>query len=569
MGAQPSIEGPPLSDQSHPVFALSSEFVDEVAALAPTWATYAGVAGNDHRWPDLSPAGHAATLAHYRGMVERLEALPEPETKWDRLAFQAVGSFLSDAVAVYESNDHLRELDSIASEAQTIVDIFEHMDKSTPEGWTNICTRLSSMDAALDGYKATLAQGIDQGLAVAQRQVTAVAEQSRVAASDDSPFEALLTELAESDVDRADLPPRLAAAVAHARAAQAEFGEWLVESYLPHAVAEDAVGRERYVRAARRFLGMDIDPEATYAWGWDEVARLRARMEEVADEISPGATILEALQILKTDPARAAATRGDFISFMKARNAVALAKLEGSHFDVPDAIREVDVRLAKPGGPLGAYYVGPSEDYTRPGAVWWSHGDNPGPFPLYDEVSTLYHEGFPGHHLQVGTQLTSAENLSRFHRLFIWYPGLGEGWALYAELLMEQMGFLDKPDYVFGFLSAQMLRACRVVIDIGSHLELPIPDDQPFHPGEDWSFELAVEMLQAYATLEKEYAESEATRYLGWPGQAIAYKVGEREILDIRATLEARGDFNAKAFHANLLEIGPVGLSVVRELLLG
>lgn len=557
-----------MSEQSHPVFALSSDFVDEVAALAPTWATYAGVAGNDHRWPDLSPGGHAAVLAHYRSMLDRLDALPQPETKWDRLAFEAVGSFLSDEIARYEANDHLRDLDSLASEAQTIVDIFEHMDKSSAESWTNICTRLGSMETVLSGYQATLAEGIDQGLTVAKRQVTTVAEQSRVAASDDSPFETLAAELAESGVDRGDLPPRLAAAVAHARAAQAAFGEWLTETYLPHAVDTDAVGRERYVRSARRFLGMAIDPEATYAWGWGEVARLRARMEEVADEISPGATIIEALEILKTDPARAAATRKDFISFMEARNAIALEKLEGSHFDVPDSIREVDVKLAKPGGPLGAYYVGPSEDYSRAGAVWWSHGNNPGPFPLYDEVSTLYHEGFPGHHLQVGIQLTRADKLSRFHRLFVWYPGLGEGWALYAELLMEQMGFLDKPDYVFGFLSAQMLRACRVVIDIGSHLELPIPEDQPFRPGEDWSFELGVEMLQQYATLEEKYAESEMTRYLGWPGQAIAYKVGEREILDIRAALEARDDFDAKVFHANLLEIGPVGLEVVRDLLL-
>jgi uncharacterized protein (DUF885 family) len=134
---------------------------------------------------------------------------------------------------------------------------------------------------------------------------------------------------------------------------------------------------------------------------------------------------------------------------------------------------------------------------------------------------------------------------------------------------MEQMGFLDKPDYVFGFLSAQMLRACRVVIDIGSHLGLAIPESQPFHPGEEWSFELGVEMLQQYATLERQYAESEMTRYLGWPGQAIAYKVGEREILDIRANLETRAGFDAKKFHADLLEIGPVGLEVVRDLLLG
>jgi len=501
-------------------------------------------------------------------MVRRLEELRQPESKWDRLAFQAAGSYLADKIAWYEAGDHLRDLDSIASEAQTIVDIFDHMDKSTVEGWTNICTRLGSMVTVLDGYRESLAQGIEKGLTVAKRQVTTVAEQSRVAGSDDSPFETLPSELAESDVDRADLPPRLAAAVAHARAAQTAFGEWLLETYLPHAVDDDAVGRERYVRSARRFLGMAIDPEATSAWGWEEVARLRARMERVADEISAGATIPEALQILKTDPARAAANRDEFITFMEERNAIALEKLEGSHFDVPESIRRVDVKLAKPGGPLGAYYVGPSEDYTRSGAVWWSHGDNQGPFPLYDEVSTLYHEGFPGHHLQVGTQLTSADNLSRFHRLFVWYPGLGEGWALYAELLMEQMGFLDKPDYVFGFLSAQMLRACRVVIDIGSHLRLTIPEGQPFHPGEEWSFEIGVEMLQQYATLEKRYAESEMTRYLGWPGQAIAYKVGEREILDIRANLEARGGFDAKKFHADLLEIGPVGLEVVRDLLL-
>ena len=151
----------------------------------------------------------------------------------------------------------------------------------------------------------------------------------------------------------------------------------------------------------------------------------------------------------------------------------------------------------------------------------------------------------------------------------IWYPGLGEGWALYAEQLVDELGFFEKPDYVFGFLAAQMLRSCRVVIDIGSHLELPIPADQPFHAGEEWSFETAVEMLQEYATLERDYAESETTRYLGWPGQAISYKVGHRAILDIRAQLESRDGFDLKKFHADLLGVGPVGLDLLRELLLG
>jgi len=558
-----------LSNQSHPIFALSAAIVDEVAAMSPTDATYAGITGHDDRWPDLSPGGHANMLAKYRAMIDRIDALPASESKWDRLAMAAARSFAQQEVDFYDHGDHLLDLDSMASPAQTIVDIFDHMDQASEQGWKNICSRLENMAEVLAGFKATLAAGIAAGTTVARRQVEAVAAQSRVAASDESGFVALIKEFAAPGTYPVELDARLRTAVAAARAAQAEFGQWLERHYLPHAVNRDAVGEKRYVRSARKFLGTDIDPGATYEWGWTEVARLRSRMEEVAEEISSGATIAEALHILKTDPNRAAATREDFISFMEQRNAIALAQLDGTHFEVPDSIREVQVKLASPGGPLGAYYVGPSEDFSRPGAVWWSHGTNQGPFPLYDEVSTLYHEGFPGHHLQVGVQVTRAENLSRLHRMLVWLPGLGEGWALYAERMMDQLGFLDKPDYVFGFLAAQMLRACRVVIDIGSHLELTIPDGQPFHPGENWDFELGVEMLQEYATLEKPYAESEMTRYLGWPGQAISYKVGEKAILDIRATLESRGGFAAKQFHADLLEIGPVGLDLVRELLVG
>ena len=558
-----------MSNQSHPIFSLSDALVDEIAALNAPFATYSGIAGYDDKWFDLSPAGHATKLAAYEDMLARIEALPAPETKWDRLAIEAARSLGEEEIETQRHGDHLVELDSIACPAQTIVDIFDHMDQGSDAGWENICTRLGSMGEVIDGFRATLAEGIDRHHTVARRQVETVAEQSRVAASDESGFEALIKEFEAPGTRPAELGARLRAAVASAKVAQAQFSDWLNERYLPTAVDKDAVGEARYIRSARKFLGTDIDPKATYDWGWTEVARLRARMEQVADEIKPGASIPEALELLKTDPDRAAATRDDFIAFMHERNAHALDRLAGSHFDVPDSIREVDVKLANPGGPLGAYYVGPSEDFTRPGAVWWSHGNHPGPFPLYDEVSTLYHEGFPGHHLQVGLQVTQADKLSRLHRMLVWLPGLGEGWALYAEGIMDGLGFLDKPDYVFGYLSAQMLRACRVVIDIGSHLEYTIPADQPFHPGEEWNFELAVEMLEEYATLEKPYAESEVTRYLGWPGQAIAYKVGEKAILDMRAEIEARGNFDEKQFHADLLEIGPVGLDLVRELMLG
>jgi uncharacterized protein (DUF885 family) len=403
---------------------------------------------------------------------------------------------------------------------------------------------------------------------VARRQVDAAVAQCEVAAQPDTRFGQLVTTF-DTTHDDAALGRRLRDAAAGAREAFAAFGRYLGDVYGPDATPIDAVGEGRYVREAGRFLGTTIDPAALYAWGWDEVARIQARLRAVAGEIVPGAGLEEARTVLKTDPARAAADAPALVGLLQHRLDEALDQLDGTHFDIPEQIRRVTVNIAPPGGPLGAYYVGPSEDFARPGTVWWSLASG-GPYPLYDEVSTAYHEGFPGHHLQVGVQASRAGTLSRLHRIWVWKPGAGEGWALYAERLMDELGFFERPDYVFGWLTSQMLRACRVVIDIGCHLRLPIPRGQEFHPGGQWEFGTAVEMLERFAMLDRPYAESEVTRYLGWPAQAISYKVGEQAILELREELRARhgAAFDAKRFHASLLEVGPVGLDLLRRQLL-
>ena len=130
---------------------------------------------------------------------------------------------------------------------------------------------------------------------------------------------------------------------------------------------------------------------------------------------------------------------------------------------------------------------------------------------------------------------------------------------------MGELGYLERPEYVVGLLSSQLMRACRVAIDIGVHLDLSIPDDVTFHPGERWTYETAVEMATDRALLGEEDAVSEVVRYFGWPGQAISYKVGEQAILDLRAEAEAKAGFDPKAFHATVLEIGSVGLDHLRE----
>jgi uncharacterized protein (DUF885 family) len=285
----------------------------------------------------------------------------------------------------------------------------------------------------------------------------------------------------------------------------------------------------------------------------------------MVEQIEPGATRREVVELLNTDPDRRA-SRDDFVRIMQQRQAIALGELDGSHFDVPDPIKVVDTKLAPPGTFIGAYYISPSEDFSRPGGVWFSVGDNE-TIPVWDKVSTAYHEGFPGHHLQTGVQMSLAERTSRLQRVWVWYSGSGEGWALYSETLMRELGYFEKPEYVFGMLASEMLRACRVAVDIGMHLGLPIPHNQPFHPGEAWSFDTAVEMLTDYAGQLPDYARSEVTRYLGWPGQAPAYKIGERVILDLRRERKAQlgADFDLKQFHADVLEAGPVGLDLLRE----
>ena len=252
---------------------------------------------------------------------------------------------------------------------------------------------------------------------------------------------------------------------------------------------------------------------------------------------------------------------------MQERQETALAQLEGSHFDVPPEIRQIAVKAGASGGALAPHYTPPSEDFTRPGTVWYPMSTKT-VFPLYGEITTAHHEGFPGHHLQVGVQLARSELMSRFHRLLVWLPGAGEGWALYAEHLMGELGYLDRPEYEAGLLLAQLMRAARIVIDIGLHLDLDIPDDADFHPGEHWNFALAVEMLETRAFVDNEMSISEVTRYLGWPGQAISYKLGERAILDLRTELCNNRGVALKDFHTRVLNVGSVGLDLLTELVL-
>ena len=543
-------------------FELSEAYVDEILALSPMTMTTLGIGGADHRWDDMSLEGQAAVhevMLRYRDALQEQLDHPEPD---QRHAATVLAGYLDVGIGQYRHGDHLRDLNHTHCGFTQIRDIFDIMARDDAGDWAAIASRLATIGDPLAGWREALTAGRDAGAVVARRQVESVMEQAESLAGDDSMFLEMEEEAARAGMATDELHD----GVAKARTAAGELADWLRREYLPHARDEDGVGEERYLRSAERFLGMVLDPAETYAWGWEEIYRLDAELTREAARVDPGRSVEEVIEDLESDPGRAVPV-GEFTDFVQARLDQAVSDLDGRHFDVPAPIRPVTVSIAPPGGALGAWYINPSVDWQRPGSVWYSLGDKTR-VPVWQEVSTAYHEGFPGHHLQVGTAMYQADRLSKAHRLFVWYSGYGEGWGLYAERLMDELGYFETPDYRMGMLASQQFRAVRVVVDLGCHLGFPIPQESPLHPGEEWNYDRAVDYVQRIGLQPRDVAESEVKRYLGWPGQAISYKVGEREILDIRQTMERRGGFDLKEFHRRMLEGGELRLDHLRDRML-
>ncbi len=545
-------------------FEIADRLTDAYADLDPLRATIHGVGGRDHLPTDFSPDGNQARTDMWQAARRDLATHLDHPDPAQRLAARAITGWAETMITLAEDKKWAWDVNHVESPFQQARDVFDVMARDTPGDWEAICARLEAFPFMLEGHVASLSIGLADGDVAAARQVESVIEQAEELAAVDSRFMPFPDEAERAGADR----ERVARAVDDARRASSRFAEWLRTELLPSAPQSDAVGAERYLAGVDEFIGMDLDLNETYRWGWDEVGRLMSEMTVTAAEVDDTLSLAEVIEMLETDPARSAATREEFVEFIRGIQSQAIEQLDGVHFDVAPEIKEVTVNMAPPGGALGAWYVGPSEDFTRPGSIWYAPGERQR-LSYWHEVSTAYHEGFPGHHLQVGVALLEKENLSRFHRMYLWYSGSGEGWALYAERLMDELGFFEKPEYRLGLLASQLFRATRVVVDIGCQLELSIPEDAPLHPGETWSYPVAVDYMAEVGVLPRDMAESEVKRYLGWWAQAISYKVGERQILAIRDEVQAAegAAFDRRSFHDRMLRAGAIRIDHLREVM--
>jgi uncharacterized protein (DUF885 family) len=551
--------------------AISDRYVDALIALDPVTATYLGLPDGADTFGDLSPDGLTALDDLAAATLRELDAaesapwaadLPPDERRCARLLRER----LSAARAVTAAGEDLRSLSTLFSPFQQVRGVFPMMPAATDDDWAVIARRLTAVPAAIEGYVATLAEGRRRGLPGGPAQADAVIVQlgEWLAAGDGAGW---YHRFAAGGPDR--LRVELDDAAEAADGAVVRLRDWLRTEYAPfvHEQGRDPVGRERYARLARSWSGADLDLDEVYAWGWQELARIDAQLRTEAERVLPGAGVRAAMDHLGTDGPAIEGVDA-VMEYLQGLLDGAVAALDGVHFDLAGPIRAVEARVAPEGSAAAPYYTSPSLDFSRPGRTWLPVMGRTR-FPTWELVSTWYHEGVPGHHLQLAQWVLRSPQLSRYQTVIGSVSANLEGWALYAERLMDELGFLTDPAHRLGYLDAQQMRAVRVIIDIGMHLELEIPRDQgipdPFHPGVRWTPGLAREFFGLHSGRPADFLDSELIRYLGGAGQAIGYKVGERAWLAgrdaARSAHAARGEaFDLKAWHMAALAQGSLGL---------
>ncbi|RMB59990.1 DUF885 domain-containing protein [Tessaracoccus antarcticus] len=553
--------------ETTPIDAIAEGYVDALVQYSPMAATSLGIPGHDHLMDDFSPAARAGWAQVERETLAELQAAT-PRDDTDRVTVAAMQDRLGLSVESFEAGDHKAELNNIASPLQSLHEIFDLMPTDTPDHWAAVSSRMSGIPAAIDGYIETLREGIRDGIVPARRAVAdGVTQASALADPATSRFHAIATSSGVEGSAGEDL----AEAAGLASAAYQRLADFLADDLAPVAPESDAVGRDRYARASRKFIGARIDLDETYDWGVEALGHIAAEQEALARKIAgPGASIADAVRTLNADPATQIHGTAALQEWMQATSQHAMQELDRIHFDIPEPVKTLECRIA-PSQTGAIYYTGPAEDWSRPGRMWWSVPEGVTEFNTWMEKTTVFHEGVPGHHLQIGQAVCNAAELNRWRRLVCWNSGHGEGWALYAERLMEEFGFLESMGDRFGMLDAQRLRATRVVVDLGVHLGKPAFDR---YGGGVWDHDKAWALLRDNVQVEDNQLHFELNRYLSWPGQAPSYRVGQRIWEQIRRDAQRqateRGEaFSLKHFHTRALNLGSLPLDVLRKQLLG
>lgn len=547
------------------VDAVAEEHARSLVELCPSLSVTAGLDGDRTRLdPQSKEAADQLDALNSRTLreLDRAEQESQNLDRVDVVTLDAMRERLGCERDLHAAGLSFGQLNVIASPPQSVQMLFDLVPTSTEDDWKDNAVRLSQVPRALTEYRHALSQAAHDGRPPALRQVRRVIDQCRDHAKPGGSFDRFAKQAASSA--SRTLSAEVGTAAGGAREAYDSLADFLGDIIAPLASETDACGREDYALFSREFLGAEIDLDETYAWGLEQLAAIDAKQRHVADELYPGSTVAECLNRLNADPQRQVHGLDALRTWMQDKADRAIDALAGVHFDIPEPVRKIEC-MVLPDGTGGIYYTGPTDDFSRPGRMWWSVPAGVETFNTWQELTTVYHEGVPGHHLQIGGAAHMADSLNTWRRHLCWVSGHGEGWALYSEALMAELGFLDDLGDYMGMLDSQRLRAARVCLDIGVHLGLPAPESIG---GGTWNAGKAWRFLTDNVAMERSFLAFELDRYLGWPGQAPSYKVGQRLWEQTRdAAKDSDPNFTLKDFHTKALAIGSVGLDTLKRAL--
>jgi uncharacterized protein (DUF885 family) len=559
-----AVTAPPQSGPSRELHALLEEAWEVQLEEDPLYATETGDRRYDDRLPSVAPADFARQEAFGRRLLERLAAI-------DRSALEAVDRASYDMFKTLVSNElvqlKLRTWRMPLNAEGSFHSAFARLPASVPlsstRDYENYLARLRAFPAYARQMTENMREGVRTGFVqprVILNGFETTISTHVVDAPEKSvfyrPFEAFPVGVPEADRERLRAEARTVIAKDVVPAYRA-FLEFFTREYLPKArtgigASELPEGRELYPFLVRHFTTLEVSPDEVHAIGLKEVARIKAEMMEVLKQVKWEKGFPEFLAFLRTDPRFYPKTAEDLLkegSFISKKMDGRLPSLFKTLPRQPYTVVPVPADIA-PKYTAGRYNGSPITS-DRPGEYWLNtHALNTR--TLYTLEALSLHEGVPGHHLQTALQqeLTGLPRFRRHH----YVNAFGEGWGLYSEFLGLEAGFYKDPYSNFGRLTYEMWRACRLVVDTGMHWK-------------GWTRDQALEFMGGNTALSLHEVTTEIDRYIGWPGQALAYKMGELKIRELRRRAEAAlgPRFDVREFHDAVLRNGSVPMTVLED----
>jgi uncharacterized protein (DUF885 family) len=548
-------------EQLHQLFLESWEFG---LAEDPLFATHAGDNRYNDRLPNETLADQQRRLAAEKEFLARLEKIPRDQLeRADQVHYDIFARQKRDAIAEMGFKSYLMPITNRSGFHVSFPELPLHMPLETVKDYENYLARLRAFDRYTDDNVELMREGIKQGYVLPSIVLADFDKVIQPHLVDDPKQSLLYKPLAKfpegvSDVDRTRLEAEGQKAIAeHVVPGYRKLLKFMTDEYLPAAreqIGASALpdGREFYRHRVRHFTTLDVDPQAVHDTGLSEVKRIKAEMQDVLKRVDFKGDLPAFVEFLRNDSQFYADTPEQLLketSLVLKRMDGELPKLFGKLPRTPYGIREIPEFIAP--RTTTAYYQPPAGDGTRAG-FYYVNTYNLKSRPLFEIEALSLHEAVPGHHLQIALQ-QELENQPPFRR-FAHATAFVEGWGLYAERLGLEVGFYQDPYRDFGRLSYEMWRACRLVVDTGMHYL-------------GWTRQQAIQFMADNTALSIHNITAEVDRYIAWPGQATAYKMGELKIRALRKQAEDElGDrFDVRKFHDAVLAGGAVPLDVLED----